>query len=190
MFGRPDGQDQVWKSQRSVHGQAKVKTWKLLESCGVDIISFITTQLILLVERRYPLSRFTLDQMLNAVRLQVEERSEMSLELLRKPFTKSPNMYKEYLAEFWYSAKALENFNVFFLIPTGGVFGEVGVNTFRNAIGEHYLPHSSEYIAPPSIDVVRQWFPMIGYEEKVSTKETLRKSLFPPKWRLLMAQII
>nr|GEX89284.1 hypothetical protein [Tanacetum cinerariifolium] len=61
MFGRPDGQDQVWKSQRSVYGQAK---------------------LILLVERRYPLSRFTLDQMLNAVRLQVEEQSEMSLELI------------------------------------------------------------------------------------------------------------
>nr|GEY84128.1 retrotransposon protein, putative, unclassified, expressed [Tanacetum cinerariifolium] len=40
-------------------------------------------QLILLVERRYPLSRFTLDQMLNAVRLRVEEQSEMSLELLR-----------------------------------------------------------------------------------------------------------
>nr|GFA67830.1 hypothetical protein [Tanacetum cinerariifolium] len=39
--------------------------------------------LILLVERRYPLSRFTLDQMLNAVRLRVEEESEMSLELLR-----------------------------------------------------------------------------------------------------------
>nr|GEZ18379.1 hypothetical protein [Tanacetum cinerariifolium] len=33
--------------------------------------------------RRYPLSRFTLDQMLNAVRLRVEEQSEMSLELLR-----------------------------------------------------------------------------------------------------------
>nr|GEZ72736.1 hypothetical protein [Tanacetum cinerariifolium] len=26
MFERPDGQDQVWKSQRSVHGQAKVKS--------------------------------------------------------------------------------------------------------------------------------------------------------------------
>nr|GEX61816.1 hypothetical protein [Tanacetum cinerariifolium] len=26
MFGRPDGQDQVWKSQRSVHGQAMVKS--------------------------------------------------------------------------------------------------------------------------------------------------------------------
>nr|GEU92201.1 putative ribonuclease H-like domain-containing protein [Tanacetum cinerariifolium] len=83
MFGRPDGKDQVWKSQRSIHGQAKVKSWKLLESCGVHIISFTTTKLILLVERRYPLSRFTLDQMLNAVRLQVEKQSEMSLELIR-----------------------------------------------------------------------------------------------------------
>nr|GEZ98186.1 hypothetical protein [Tanacetum cinerariifolium] len=54
MFGRPYGQDQVWKSQRSVHGQAKI-----------------------------PLARFTLDQMLNAVRLRVEEQSEMSLEVLR-----------------------------------------------------------------------------------------------------------
>nr|GEU78278.1 hypothetical protein [Tanacetum cinerariifolium] len=56
MFGRPDGQDQVWMSQRSVHGQAKVKSWKLLESCGVHIVALTTTQLIMLVERRYPLS--------------------------------------------------------------------------------------------------------------------------------------
>nr|GEZ49925.1 hypothetical protein [Tanacetum cinerariifolium] len=83
MFERPNGQAQVWKIQRSVHGQAKVKSWKLLESCGVHIITFTTTQLILLVERRYPLSRFTLDQMLNTVRLRAEEQSEMSLELLR-----------------------------------------------------------------------------------------------------------
>nr|GEU32567.1 reverse transcriptase domain-containing protein [Tanacetum cinerariifolium] len=38
--------------------------------------------LILLVERRYPLSRFTLEQLVNVKRLQVEEESEMSLELL------------------------------------------------------------------------------------------------------------
>nr|GEZ66513.1 hypothetical protein [Tanacetum cinerariifolium] len=44
---------------------------------------FDKPDLILLVERRYPLSRFTLDQMLNAVRLRVEEESEVSLELLR-----------------------------------------------------------------------------------------------------------
>nr|GEU53291.1 putative reverse transcriptase, RNA-dependent DNA polymerase [Tanacetum cinerariifolium] len=65
MFEKPDAQAQVWKNQRTIHGQAKVKSWKLLESCGVHIITFTTTQLILLIERRYPLSRFTLDQMLN-----------------------------------------------------------------------------------------------------------------------------
>nr|GEY05460.1 hypothetical protein [Tanacetum cinerariifolium] len=71
------------KNQRTVHGPAKVKGWKLLESCGVQIITVTSTQLILLVERKYPLTRFTLDQMLNAVRLEVEEESEVSLELLR-----------------------------------------------------------------------------------------------------------
>nr|GEU63733.1 alcohol-forming fatty acyl-CoA reductase-like [Tanacetum cinerariifolium] len=79
MFEKPDIQAQIWKNQRSVHGQAKVKSWKLLESCGVHIITFTTTQLILLVDRRYPLTRFTLDQMLNNVRLEVEEESEHTM---------------------------------------------------------------------------------------------------------------
>ncbi|GJW31612.1 hypothetical protein Tco_0051644, partial [Tanacetum coccineum] len=38
---------------------------------------------------------------------------------LRNPSNKSLNMYKEYLAEFWYSAKALENSKVSLSIPTG-----------------------------------------------------------------------
>nr|GEZ85361.1 hypothetical protein [Tanacetum cinerariifolium] len=82
-FDRKD-LEALWrlKNQKSVHGQEKVKSWKLLESCGVQIITFTTTQLILLVEKRYPLTRFTLDQMLNNVRLKVEEESEVSLELL------------------------------------------------------------------------------------------------------------
>nr|GFA54826.1 hypothetical protein [Tanacetum cinerariifolium] len=80
---RADGIHQLYKNQRSVHGPAKVKGWKLLESCGVQIITFTTTQLILLVEMKYPLTRFTLDQMLNAVRLEVEVECEVSLELLR-----------------------------------------------------------------------------------------------------------
>ncbi|GKE11682.1 hypothetical protein Tco_1415233 [Tanacetum coccineum] len=96
---------------------------------------------------------------------------------LRKPFTRSPNMYKEYLAEFWYSAKALKNSKVSFSTPTGGIYGEVGVNTFRNAIGAHYLPHSSEYVAPSSIDIVRPWFEIIKYGELVPA---LKKSLLPP----------
>nr|GFA55920.1 hypothetical protein [Tanacetum cinerariifolium] len=58
-------------------------------------------QLILLVEKRYRLSRFTLDQMMNVVRLRVEEQSEMSLEPLRKKiptvevYTRSNAKYNE-----------------------------------------------------------------------------------------------
>ncbi|GJS03465.1 hypothetical protein Tco_0319973, partial [Tanacetum coccineum] len=46
---------------------------------------------------------------------------------LSSEVTESLNMYKEYLAEFWYSAKALENSKVSILIPTGGIYGEVGL---------------------------------------------------------------
>ncbi|GKG20845.1 hypothetical protein Tco_0380646, partial [Tanacetum coccineum] len=91
-------------------------------------------------------------------------------------------MYKEYLAEFWYSAKALEISKVSFSIPTGGIYREVGVNNFRNAIGAHYFSRSSEYVAPISIDIVRKWFESIGYGETVSIKGTLKKSLLLPRW--------
>nr|GFB63740.1 hypothetical protein [Tanacetum cinerariifolium] len=78
-----DYQDAIWRNQKSVHGLALVKRWKLLTSCGVHVIILSTVQLFLLVERRYLLSRFTLEQLVNVARLQVEEESEMSLELLR-----------------------------------------------------------------------------------------------------------
>nr|GFB54755.1 hypothetical protein [Tanacetum cinerariifolium] len=49
------------------------------EPDGQDVVRM----LFLLVERRYPLSKFTLEQLVNVTRLQVEEESDMSLELLR-----------------------------------------------------------------------------------------------------------
>nr|GEU57245.1 hypothetical protein [Tanacetum cinerariifolium] len=42
----------------------------------------LALKMILLVEKKYPLTHFTLEQMLNNVMLEVEEESEMSLELL------------------------------------------------------------------------------------------------------------
>nr|GEW06397.1 hypothetical protein [Tanacetum cinerariifolium] len=69
-------------SKKGRYGLAKVNSWKLFESCGVHIITLTTTQMILLVEKIYPLTRFTLEQMLNNVRLEVKEESEISLELL------------------------------------------------------------------------------------------------------------
>nr|GEW30543.1 reverse transcriptase domain-containing protein [Tanacetum cinerariifolium] len=83
MFEEPDGQDAIWTNKKSVHGLALVKRWKLLTSWGVHVTTLSTVQLFLLVKRRYPLSRFTLEQLVNVTRLQVEEESEMSLELLR-----------------------------------------------------------------------------------------------------------
>nr|GFD07703.1 hypothetical protein [Tanacetum cinerariifolium] len=55
MFEKIDAQDVIWRSRQTEHGQAL----------------------------KYPLSRFTLKQLVNMARLQVEEESEMSLELLR-----------------------------------------------------------------------------------------------------------
>nr|GEW08868.1 hypothetical protein [Tanacetum cinerariifolium] len=54
MFEQPDVKASVWRDQKGRYGLAK----------------------------RYPLTHFTLEQMLNNVRLEVEEVSEMSLELL------------------------------------------------------------------------------------------------------------
>nr|GEZ93110.1 hypothetical protein [Tanacetum cinerariifolium] len=36
MFEKPNIHAQIWKNQRNVHSPAKVKGWKLLESCGVQ----------------------------------------------------------------------------------------------------------------------------------------------------------
>nr|GEY90608.1 hypothetical protein [Tanacetum cinerariifolium] len=52
MFEEPDGQDTIWRNQKSVHSLALVKRWKLLISCGVHVITLSTVQLFLLVERR------------------------------------------------------------------------------------------------------------------------------------------
>nr|GEU99952.1 hypothetical protein [Tanacetum cinerariifolium] len=74
----------LWSLVKERFATAKPKNFSddfLLITLG--IITFTTTQLILLVERKYPLKRFTLDQMLNAIRLEVEEESEVSLKLLR-----------------------------------------------------------------------------------------------------------
>nr|GFB00101.1 hypothetical protein [Tanacetum cinerariifolium] len=61
MFEKTDAQDVIWRSQQTEHGQALVKSWKLLTSCGAHIITFTTIMFVLLVEKKYPLSRFTLE---------------------------------------------------------------------------------------------------------------------------------
>nr|GEY09930.1 hypothetical protein [Tanacetum cinerariifolium] len=83
MFEKPNVEANVWKYQKGKYGLAKVKIWKFIESCGVHCLNLSTTQTFLLVERMYPLTHFTLEQMMNDVRLEVKDESEMSLEHLR-----------------------------------------------------------------------------------------------------------
>nr|GEV58057.1 uncharacterized mitochondrial protein AtMg00810-like [Tanacetum cinerariifolium] len=68
MFEKPNIHAQIWKNQRIVHGPAKVKSWKLLESCG----------------------------MLNNVRLEVKEESEVSLELISFGFDAAMDFKKKH----------------------------------------------------------------------------------------------
>ncbi|GKB67567.1 hypothetical protein Tco_0928979 [Tanacetum coccineum] len=46
------------------------------------------------------------------------------------------------------------------------------------------------YVLPPSIKVVKPWFETIRYSGEIGVKGTLQKIFLPPRWRLLMVQII
>nr|GEX78267.1 hypothetical protein [Tanacetum cinerariifolium] len=109
---------------------------------------------------------------------------------LKEAFTKTSTQYKEYLSEFWYIAKTLDNSKVWVSTPTCGVRREIGITTFRNAHKAYYRPHSNMYVPPSSITTIRQWFTTIGYTREIGSKGTLKKSCLPPRWRLLMAQIM
>ncbi|GJW65590.1 hypothetical protein Tco_0117474 [Tanacetum coccineum] len=97
---------------------------------------------------------------------------------------------QEYLSEFWYTAKVLPDTKIWVSTPTREVRGEICITTFRNSLRAQYIPHSSMYVSLPSITTVRPWFTTIGYNREIRTKGTLNKSCLPPRWRLMMGQII
>ncbi|GJU09428.1 hypothetical protein Tco_1131824 [Tanacetum coccineum] len=73
-------EDSVWKNQQ---GLVKVLNWKLYDSCGVYCVTMHNILYYLLVEKMYPLTKHTLHQMFNDVKLQVDYECEMAFELLR-----------------------------------------------------------------------------------------------------------
>ncbi|GJU90594.1 hypothetical protein Tco_1303017 [Tanacetum coccineum] len=46
------------------------------------------------------------------------------------------------------------------------------------------------YVSPSSITIVRPWFTIIGYSGEIGAKGTFKISCLPPRWRLLMVQLI
>nr|GEX01304.1 putative ribonuclease H-like domain-containing protein [Tanacetum cinerariifolium] len=88
----------------AIHTENNKPYFKIIRADGTHqlLLSFLSLlrifdredlEMILLVERRYPLTRFTLDQMLNNVRLEVKEESEVSLELLRFALLEDLTLY-------------------------------------------------------------------------------------------------
>ncbi|GJZ23479.1 hypothetical protein Tco_0560938 [Tanacetum coccineum] len=73
-------EDNVWKNQQ---GLVKVLNWKLYDSCGVHCVTMQNMIFYLLVEKIYPLTNYTLHQMFNDVKLQVDYECEIAFELLR-----------------------------------------------------------------------------------------------------------
>nr|GEX67450.1 hypothetical protein [Tanacetum cinerariifolium] len=79
----PNNEDDVYTGATPLALKVPVVDYQIHTENNKPYYKIIRADMILLVERRYPLIRFTLDQMLDDVRLEIEEESEVSLELLR-----------------------------------------------------------------------------------------------------------
>nr|GEV31170.1 hypothetical protein [Tanacetum cinerariifolium] len=166
------------------------------------IITFTTTRLILLVERRYPLTRFTLDQMVNNVRLEVEEESEVSLELLREGFnqiidflngssikyalTVNPNIYVSCIKQFW-TPVAVKKFNDVMRLQALVDKKKVIITeaTIRDAL---FLDDVEGIECLPNEEIFAE-LARIGYE-KHSAKLTFYNAFFLSQWKFLIHTIL
>ncbi|GJR52930.1 hypothetical protein Tco_1403451 [Tanacetum coccineum] len=54
---------------------------------------------------------------------------------LKEAFIRAPTQYKEYLSEFWYTAKTLDDSKIWVSTPTGGIRGDIGYNKEIEAKG-------------------------------------------------------
>ncbi|GKD40738.1 hypothetical protein Tco_1260945 [Tanacetum coccineum] len=76
----PEQDDDIWKNQN----QWKIISWKLYETCGVHTLMVDGTLMTIhmFVEKKYPLTKETLQKMLNW-KLEAEAESSMAFELLK-----------------------------------------------------------------------------------------------------------
>ncbi|GJX06903.1 hypothetical protein Tco_0194835 [Tanacetum coccineum] len=77
MF-EPNVEDLIWREIR----QGTILIWKLFSSCGVHLVRFSNVQVYMLVERRYPLTKPILTDMLDK-KLKVDYYNEMAYQLLK-----------------------------------------------------------------------------------------------------------
>ncbi|GJZ24134.1 hypothetical protein Tco_0561593 [Tanacetum coccineum] len=62
---------------------------------------------------------------------------------LKETFIRTPTQYKEYLSEFWYTAKTLDDSKILVSTPTGGIRGDIGYSgeiRAKRTLKKSYLP--------------------------------------------------
>nr|GEV01010.1 hypothetical protein [Tanacetum cinerariifolium] len=84
----PNEDDDVYTEATPLARKVPVVNYEIIKQNNKPYYKIIRAN-----ERRYPLIKFTLDQMLIAVRLKVKEESEVSLELLRHVSKKDANYF-------------------------------------------------------------------------------------------------
>ncbi|GJY51872.1 hypothetical protein Tco_0442719 [Tanacetum coccineum] len=67
------------------------------------------------------------------VTLDKPESPNPFLHASQKAFTRAPTQYKEYLCEFWYTAKKLDDSKIWVSTPTGGIRGDIDVPVHSKA---------------------------------------------------------
>ncbi|GJS36082.1 hypothetical protein Tco_0534464 [Tanacetum coccineum] len=80
ILADPEQDDDIWKNQN----QWKIISWKLYETCGVHTLMVDGTLMTIhmFIEKKYPLTKETLQKMLNW-KLEAEVESSMAFELLK-----------------------------------------------------------------------------------------------------------
>nr|GEV38190.1 hypothetical protein [Tanacetum cinerariifolium] len=165
---------------------------------------------------RYPLSRFTLEQLVNVARLQVEEESKMSLELLREmlvlfgcyksdaaegfekiidllsrsyihyALTVSPPIYISCIKQFWNSV----------LVKRSGDVTRLQALVYKKkiviseaVIHEILKLNNAEGVVCLPNEEIFAGLAQMGYE-KPSTKLTFYKAFFSSQWKFLIHTIL
>ncbi|GJW47193.1 hypothetical protein Tco_0078839 [Tanacetum coccineum] len=102
---------------------------------------------------------------------------------IKEAFTRAPNQYKEYLSEFWYTAKVLPDSKIWVSTPTGEVIEEIGITRFRNALRAQYLlTQYVSFLHPPN-QIKDQEFATIVVQWGDWGKGNSQKELSPLRWR-------
>nr|GEW57530.1 hypothetical protein [Tanacetum cinerariifolium] len=107
MFGEIDRQDAIWRNQKSIHGLALVKRWKLLTSCGVHVIILSIVQLFLLFERRVDAVEKIKEEHQKSTKSKGFEQNVdfLNANPIKYALTVNPTIYSSCIQQFWYSVK-------------------------------------------------------------------------------------